>query len=488
MLEKFRKKMASALSPAELSETKAPRRRRPLDSDDTSLPYTELRSINTMHPRLGTAELSDAYARMPWLHAVTHKIAQAVGCTQWKLLSVRNRNDADGRALKMKSFGRLRTAEQRQRFIQKRNTVYDFEEIDDNPLLDLLHHGNTFFLGQTVLHVTQLYMDLVGEAFWLLEFDAFNVPINIWPLAPHWIEDFPHADYPFYIVQFPSGRRLEVPRERIIAFIDPNPFNPYNRGVGTARALADELETDEYAAKHLRNYFINRARPDMIISADGLQREDTKRLEERWLQYHGGPHNTRKPHFFNRKVDIKEIGQNFEEMQLVNLRKQERDTVLQVFGVSPEKFGVLSASNRSTIAAADLFWTKDVLMPRIETIRNVLQDKLVPLFDERLVLDFESPVVEDAELQLDVMEKAPWAFTKNEWREMAMHDSLGEEGEVFMLRPGEERDDGDDQSETSTDDEGNQEASIEGINMKAIEEKVLSDLQARLKDKYLRRK
>jgi len=383
-------------------------------------------------PSFGTTELLRSYSTMPWLRAVTHKVGQAVGTTQWKLFVER---DSNGNVRRAASLQRARTKAQFDATFVKQSTIFDLEEVEDHPLLDLLHHGNDQLPGQTVFQMTQTHLDLVGEGFWLLERNGLGMPVALWPIPPNWVMDMPTVDKPFWSLRL-HNKQVEVPITEMLRFIEADPSAPYGRGSGIARSLSDELETDEYASKHLKTYFYNNARPDIIVSADHLSPTDTARMEEKWLEKQQGFWNRYKPFFMSRKVDIQQLSQSFESMQLTELRKQERDTVMQVYGVSPEKFGVLTASNRSTITAADLFWTKDVLMPRIEHLRNTMQDRLVPMFDDNLILDFQSPVVDDAQLNLEVMGKMPGAFTKNEWRGMAQFPSLGEDGEVFLVNPG----------------------------------------------------
>ena len=101
---------------------------------------------------------------------------------------------------------------------------------------------------------------------------------------------------------------------------------------------------------------------------------------------------------------------------MVQLRKHERDTFVNVFGIPPEKIGLIGESKRSTIQAADMFWNKDVIKPRVEMIRRVLQQVVVPRFDERLILYYETPVIQEDEFKLQAMVAAPWASTVNEWR------------------------------------------------------------------------
>lgn len=385
-------------------------------------------------PRLGTQEILIGFSKMPWLHAVVSKIGQAVGMTEWKIFAVVDRSDG-GPRIRHARWAKISDHDSRMNRMRVCKQKNELIEIEDHPLLEFLDMGNDALLGQNVISLTEEYLSLVGEAFWIVEKDSDGFPIAPWPVPPHWVKSLPTESNPHYVIHF-QNRMAKIPVTEVIPFLRPDPHNPYGRGIGFAKALGDELESDEYSAKHVKNFFLNRARPDIIISGDSLSRADTARLEERWQQEHKGFWNAFKPHFLNRKVEVKEVGQSFESMQMVELRRFERDMVLQVFGVSPEKFGVISQSNRSTITAADLFWTKDIVKPRVQLIRNTLQKYLVPMFDSRIILDFQSPAVEDRQLELDVMRSMPGAYSIDEWR---MRANLPEKegGDRHIMRSGE---------------------------------------------------
>jgi hypothetical protein len=121
-------------------------------------------------------------------------------------------------------------------------------------------------------------------------------------------------------------------------------------------------------------------------------------------------------------------------MQLVELRRFERDIAIQVFGMSPEMLGVVESSNRATIEAAEFLYTKWLIGPRLEYLRLVLQQFLIDEYDEKLILGYESPVAEDREYQLRAAETAPWSRTVNEWRELQSLPLLPpERGDVLMI-------------------------------------------------------
>src|SRR5690606_34537931 len=73
--------------------------------------------------------------------------------------------------------------------------------------------------------------------------------------------------------------------------------------------------------------------------------------------------------------------------------------------------------------------------PRLELVRDVLQEQLVSDFDERLIVDYENPVDEDHEFQLEVAKSQSHTLKVNEWRAMAGLEPLtvAEGGEMFLV-------------------------------------------------------
>jgi len=196
--------------------------------------------------------------------------------------------------------------------------------------------------------------------------------------------------------------------------------------------LADELETDEYAAKFMKQFFYNSARPDFLISSNELKKEDTERLEKRWHDKLRGFRRSFLPFFMNRKVEVHPLGTDYSHLSMLDLRKNQRDAVIQVYGVPPEVLGIVEASNRATSEVAEYLYARWVLIPRLEFLRQTLQHCLVPDYDAMLILDYDSPVAQDKEQILKTATIAPWSITVDEWREMQGKLPLPDsKGQVF---------------------------------------------------------
>ena len=386
-------------------------------------------------PKRGTAQLLEAYMNLPWLRAVEHRISTSVASVQWNLFVVRpTRAGRQGAAILRRDIQQSMDYSERQRLLEKAQHAGELVPVTDHPFLELWTDPNPLLTGPGMRALTVVYLDLAGESFWLMERDGPNgTPSAFWPLPPTWVVSTPTPNNPFFRLSH-RGFQESVAAENIVWFVDPNPSNPYTRGTGTGMALADELDSDEYAAQHIKQTFFNRARPEMIVTADGLKRSETQILERAWQQQHGGLLRQQKPFFSNRKLDIKIITQSFRELELLKLREYERDTIIQVFGVPPEILGIIENSNRATIDAADFLFAKYVLTPRLEFLRAWLQERVIPEWDERIIIDYVSPIAEDKDHHLKVMEAAPWAFMVDEWRELSGLQPLEDDaGRVFMV-------------------------------------------------------
>lgn len=405
-----------------------------IDVKPGSLGYTILSRINMgglgLPPRRGTPQLLQAYSEMPWLRAIASRVASAFASVEWRLYY----GQRPGAARAYKAVRAQKASPRDRRAIRKAmRKEGELREIQEHPLLDALDSANAFHTGYQMRRLTCLYLDLVGDAFWAKERNAAGVPVAFWPIPPSWILSTPTPQRPAWRFSY-RGWQGELPDVDVLWFQDTDPANPYGRGTGLGASLGDELEADEYAARTMKQVFFNRALPEALITAEGMSEPETRRLEYEWLAKNQGFFRGFKPMFMNRKVEIHEFDHDFRQLQFVQLREFERDTIMQVWGIPPEVMGVIENSNRSTIDAADYFFTSKTVEPRCEFLRAIMQERLVPEYDERLILDYESPVEEDKEFKQKAMASMPGAYRVNEHRELTGHPELdGGEGEVFLV-------------------------------------------------------
>lgn len=366
-------------------------------------------------PDRGAEGVLRAYSTSPWLRAVTGRIGYIVASVPWKI-SRRTRSQGA-----------------------------DVEEIEEHPFLDFLENeipdkdlaleDPSRLTGFDTRLTMQVATDLVGESFGLVESTLVgNLPTEMQPIPPHWVKRTPKRGQASYIVRAPrTAVDIEIPSEFMTWIRDPNPHDPYGRGTGIGIALGDEIETDEYMARHTKNLFFNGARPDLLMVAEGAKQSEIDRFKENWQRELQGYWNSFKVHAIGRKVEVHDLSRNLKDMSFAPLRELERNAFIHVYGMPPEILGIVENSNRATIDAADLLVTKYIAVPRLMRWK-VHYQRIARKFDEGLIVDFENPIPDDKDGKRSTMVAMPHAFRVNEWRELANEDPLEEEdgGELFL--------------------------------------------------------
>lgn len=393
-----------------------------------------------MPPMRGSRELMIATKRDPWMYACTRKIADSFAAVPWRLYVARDKgkpSKAKAKAFR-REYQRMMAiqisspgeARARTRAIGDLRADMDVEEVADHPFLDLLDTANPAMTGQAANQITQIYTETQGEAFWIFERNAAGMPVEIWPIPPFWVYRTPFRGQPYYHVIF-GTYQAHIPETDMVWMKILDAENPYSRGQGAGMALADEIDTEEYASKTLKAFFYNGAVPPYIVAMEGASRETLLQSKENFERDTRGFWNAMRAHWTSAKnLIVKEMSPKFTDMQLVELRRFLRDTKIQTYGIPPEILGIIEHSNRSTIETAMFIFAEQVLRPRLEFRRSYYQTRILPEYDESLIAMYDSPTPDDREFRMKVFGAAPWAFKVDEFREMADAEPLGgEEGD-----------------------------------------------------------
>lgn len=372
------------------------------------------------------------YSTNPWVNAATSVIARDVASVPWKLFQPRNNGPSKRKSRWVKQLQRRTPGSK----TYEKNLVgllanNEAEEVIDHPLLDLLEEPNAVMDRAYFMFVIMAQYDLVGEFFLLREVDAQGRPTALIPIPPCAVVRTPDGTYTKYDVQWGRVRR-EYDEDQIIHVKSPDPLHPLGRGVGMAKSLATEIDTDENAAQFTAARFNNFALPSFLVGVEGAQKEDLERAKKTFIRDYQGARKAFLTHWHPGKVQVQNLTPNFKELQLIELRKFERNTILQKNQIPPEIIGIVENSNRSTIDAADYFYKSRVIVPRMNILQSAFTQHLLRAYGDskNLILHYENPIPEDRQHVLSVMKEVPESFTINEWRAQAGHGPI-DGGDVF---------------------------------------------------------
>ncbi len=278
------------------------------------------------------------------------------------------------------------------------------EEEFQNPALETILRANSGMTKNELFQITSAHLDLSGNAFWYLQKDDKGIPIQIYPLQPERVKEIQDEDEPLaigkYIYTQPSGAQVELDPSEIIPFRDFNPDGKYpfpTRGTGVVQAAAEIIDTDEFARKYVKNFYVNSARPDAILSYEGdMPAEELQRLKEEWNTEHRGTEKASKTAFLKGGMTYTPMSATHSQMELVESRRFTRDEILAMFRVPKSILGITEDVNRANAEASNFVFALRVLKPRMQKIVDTLNEFYLPLFgDDDIFFEFESPVPED---------------------------------------------------------------------------------------------
>lgn len=367
-------------------------------------------------PERGTQQRLESYKSHPWSRTTVGHIADGVAGVTWRLYAVGRPGERSRRDLTLQRGAyTIRKAH-----LEARRRAGELREITDHLFLDLVGRGNGEYTGWQLRKLLAAQYELSGEAYALIQRNSAGKPSALWGIPAHWVKSTPTPDHATFMLSW-RGWQADIPTRQMLWHKDPNPADPYGRGAAMVAALADELDTDEYMAKTLRQWFYNSARPDILVTVEGATQTEVDRLERTWLDRTMGYFRKWRPMFLRGKVGIHEFDQDFRAQQMVQLRSHSQDVILQAMGFPPEVVGRLQNSNRATIVAANFLMGRYVLQPRLEAWRAFWQRFAETEYDERVIVDYDSPIDEDKDFQLDAMRAMPYAFAVDEIRALAGH-------------------------------------------------------------------
>ena len=275
----------------------------------------------------------------------------------------------------------------------------DEQEIAAHPFLDFWANPNPLheMSSAALWRLLEIYLKLKGEGYFIMERDEFGRPAELWPVPTHWVQMTPYQGFPYYTVRLTNGQLMEVPVDDMFVMKDLDPYDPFKRGLGQSEALADEIETDEYAAKFQKRFFFNDATPNIIIGMPKSTEEQRKRFLAEWMQRFKGVFQSHGVATVNGDVTVNKIGESMKDMDMVNGRTFLRNAALEHYGVPREIMGITESSNRATSEAAQFIYAQNVLMPILRRREEAINHQLIPWFGDDLVWHFDDIVPRNQE-------------------------------------------------------------------------------------------
>ena len=347
--------------------------------------------VKAVNSVFGTSDVADFFSKNPWLFKGVDIIAKAISSVEWRLYTIDENNEK--------------------------------KEIISHPFLELFDNWNKIIENSAdARYIKSALEELTGQSFILIERDKIGTPIYLYHILRDQIQEFPSEQNDWFCKIKIGEETWNIPEADLLISKNPNPLDPYGLGQSMVDVLEDEIKIDEAAAKIVAGHLQNGGVPPYLI---GLNTDEVtaKEIKEEWeRRYSGGNFKFRGTPLFTGVTEIKvqKLMDSMKDIGAIELRKDQREQIRQIFGIPPELMGDIQNSNRATISEAQAIFAELQLKPRLEREWFFWNKKILKYFGENLFLEYILPVPEDKEFRFKVMQAAPRAsFSLNDWRELS---------------------------------------------------------------------
>ncbi len=339
-----------------------------------------------------------------------------------------------------------------QSYLQKTLASFtDIEEVVKHPVLDLLEHVNTQQNTNSfnLREFTQLYQEITGEAYWLIENDrVFGRPINIWLLPSQYVTPVKQSQNTKKLIDFyeyrppGSSKTVRYRPEDIIDYLMPSLNNPFVTGVSPLEAAFDASEVNNKLLTLEDAMLENQGRPDAILTPDkesSIGTEEARRLEREYEMRFG---KGRQGGIWVVEEDMNLTPLSFKPSDIARLEiaKWSKNDMANAYQI-PYALISDTNNNRQQLEAAEMQHARHGIMPRLKRDAAKKNSQLLTRYDDTgtLFFAYENPVPEDqeAKLQENVQLKMNGIITPNEVRKEYNRKPLpgGDELETMNVSP-----------------------------------------------------
>lgn len=336
-----------------------------------------------------------------WVYIATKLNGQSLASVPLRLYVAKQQ-----KSKKFKTITTKAVSKERLKYLQSNSGIErylikseEIEEVTDHSFLDLMDNVNPNQNKRDLLEMTTMFLDLTGEAYWLLIPDNLGVPKEIYVIPAQFINPKFGKTLDSLIEGYIYERgsaKITLPPEHIIYFTYPNPHNAFT-GFSSVRGIAETIYIQNQMDSFEAALFENKATLGGVITeTEGISGPARERLKEELKQKHTGGRKAGKMMWLPKGLEYTRDVMTPKELNFIEGRRWTMEMICLAFDIPP---GVLTSKdvNRANAEVADYRHSKNGVLPRCRRIEEKLNEKLIVKYDERLFCAFDNPVPEDRE-------------------------------------------------------------------------------------------
>jgi len=277
-----------------------------------------------------------------------------------------------------------------------KGTKGDTEEIFDHEILDLFYNPNELQTQRVFIETSCAHYLLSGDVFWYINRDDMSMVT----IRPDQMDIILSADNKKIVAyEHRAGTVTRFKPEDIFHIQNPDPTNIL-RGVGAVRPAHVRIVTEKAAGEYQANFLKNQGRPDVAVFVDGpVDDEKGNKARALWKSTFGGNQGGKAGFFGNNIKSIQELNKTPVEMGLMATQNFLRDDILAALGV-PKAMVTSDDVNMANAKEAYKMFLQEAVVPVMDAFIDVINNRLLPTFDQALFFRYDDPTPNDREQML----------------------------------------------------------------------------------------
>ena len=265
----------------------------------------------------------------------------------------------------------------------------------EHPAQQLLEHVNRWYTRADLWRATEIYLNLWGSAFWMLDRDSAGNR-ELWPLRPDRMSIVPDRDeYIRGFVYHGRSRPVALTPDEVVWF---RYFNPLEEYAGLSPVAPSRMAVDmgKDGLRFNRNFLRNSAQPDFVmLTNEQLTDGEVEEFYRRWEARFRGPERSHRPAVASFVRDIKTLGLSHREMDFIQGLRWSLEEVSRAFGVPRPLLSDLERATFSNVNAAERFFWRNTMVPEMSFLAEQVTRKLFPMLGyPDLEMEFDLSAIE----------------------------------------------------------------------------------------------
>lgn len=310
--------------------------------------------------------------------------------------------------------------------------------VDSNPLHSVLHdQANPYMTAMTLREVGMGHVLLWGNSYAEIVHNRLGEVVELWPITPNRVKVKLLDGKMVYVINMTKEADVILPREKVLHIpgLGFDGYIGYSLVSLAAKSMGLGLAMETFGAR----YFGNGTHPGVIVQHPGkLSPEAAGRLQESLVSNYSGLGKAHRLLLLEENMTLQKLGVPPNDSQFLESRQFQVPEIARWFNLPPHKLKDLTKSSFSNIAAEQISFLTDSILPWLVRLEQNYKMQLLNPLEKRQGLYFKHIIegmLRASPKDRAVFYKAMWGIgvlSQNDIREKEDMDPI-EGGEEYFV-------------------------------------------------------